>query len=65
MNIEIDSGLQSQATETFAKIGLTLEEAVTIFLKASIRYGGLPFDYALSCDKTQAAHTAPSSTRGT
>lgn len=57
MNIEIDSGLQSQATETFAKIGLPLEEAVNIFLRASVRYGGLPFEDKLEClgDETRAA----------
>lgn len=57
MNIEIDSGLQAQAQETFAKIGLPLDEAVNIFLRASVRYGGLPFEDKLECcnDETRAA----------
>ena len=57
MNIEVDSVLQSQAEETFAKSGLKLSEAVNLFLKAAVRYGGLPFEDKLECynDETRAA----------
>lgn len=57
MHIDVDSGLQSQAEETFAKIGLPLSEAVNLFLKAAVRYGGLPFEDKLECynDETRAA----------
>ena len=57
MNIDVDSVLQSQAEETFAKIGLPLSEAVNLFLKAAVRYGGLPFEDKLECynDETRAA----------
>lgn len=49
LNVEIDSALQTQAEETFAKIGLPISEAVNIFLKAAVRYGGLPFEDKLVC----------------
>ena len=57
MNIDVDSVLQSQAEETFAKIGLPLSEAVNLFLKAAVRYGGLPFEDKLECynDDTRRA----------
>ena len=57
LNINVNSELQSQATETFAKIGLPLEDAVNLFLLAAVRYGGLPFEDKLECynDETRAA----------
>lgn len=57
LNIEVDSELQSKATETLAKIGLSLEDAVNLFLLAAVRYGGLPFEDKLACynDETLAA----------
>ena len=57
MNIDVDSVLQSQAEETFAKIGLPLSEAINLFLKAAVRYGGLPFEDKLECynDETRRA----------
>ena len=57
MHIDVDSVLQSQAEETFAKIGLPLSEAINLFLKAAVRYGGLPFEDKLECynDETRRA----------
>lgn len=57
LNLEIDSVLQKQAEETFSKLGLPVSEAVNIFLKAAVRYGGLPFENRLDCynDETRAA----------
>ena len=57
LNIEVNSELQAQATETFAKIGLSLEDAVNLFLLAAVRYGDLPFEDKLACynDETLAA----------
>ena len=53
----MDSVLQSQAEDTFAKIGLPLDEAINLFLKAAVRYGGLPFENKLECynDETRSA----------
>ena len=57
LNLEIDSSLQKQAEETFSRIGLPVSEAINIFLKAAVRYGGLPFENKLECynDETKAA----------
>ena len=57
MHIDVDSVLQSKVEETFAKIGLPLSEAVNLFLKAAVRYGGLPFEDKLECynDETRRA----------
>lgn len=41
--LQIDSKLKEQAEALFSSLGLTLEEAITLFLKASILHGGLPF----------------------
>lgn len=57
LNLEIDSVLQKQAEETFSKIGLPVSEAVNIFLRVAVRYGGFPFEDNLVCynEETQKA----------
>lgn len=41
--LQIDSNLKEKAEVLFSSLGLTLEEAVTLFLEASILLGGFPF----------------------
>ena len=41
--LQIDSSLKEQAEALFSSLGMTLEEAVTLFLEASILHGGIPF----------------------
>ena len=41
--IQIESSLKEQAETLFSSLGMTLEEAVTLFLEASILHGGFPF----------------------
>ena len=41
--LQIDSSLKEQAEALFSSLGMTLEEAVTLFLEASILHGGFPF----------------------
>ena len=41
--LQIDSSLKEQAEALFSSLGLTLEEAITLFLEASVQHGGIPF----------------------
>ena len=41
--LQIDSSLKEQAESIFSSLDMTLEEAVTLFLEASILHGGIPF----------------------
>ena len=43
ITLQIDSNLKEKAEALFSSLGLTLEEAVTLFLEASILHGGFPF----------------------
>ena len=43
LTLQIDSSLKEQAEALFSSLGLTLEEALTLFLEASILHGGFPF----------------------
>ena len=43
LTLQIDSNLKEKAEALFSSLGLTLEEAVTLFLEASILHGGFPF----------------------
>ena len=52
LTLQIDSNLKEQAETLFSSLGLTLEEAITLFLEASVQYGGLPF----SLEQTRYNH---------
>ena len=41
--LQIDFNIKEQAETLFSSLGLTLEEAITLFLEASILHGGFPF----------------------
>ena len=49
LNVEVDTALETQAAETFSKAGLPVSEAINIFLRAAVRYDGLPFEDKLEC----------------
>lgn len=43
LTLQIESSLKEQSEALFSSLGLTLEEAITLFLEASILHGGFPF----------------------
>lgn len=42
-NIRIDSQLKSEVTPLFEGLGLSLSQAITLFLRQSVLHNGLPF----------------------
>lgn len=44
VTFEIDSELKNQVEEIFAEYGLTLEEAIILFFKETVRLQRLPFE---------------------
>ena len=44
LNIRIDEDLKRKAEAVFSELGLNLSTAMNIFLRYSVRYGGIPFD---------------------
>ncbi len=47
LNIRVDKDLKQEAEAIFDQLGLNLSTAMNIFLKYSVRYGGIPFDLRL------------------
>ena len=47
LNIRVDADLKRQAEQIFSELGLNLSSAMNIFLKNSVRYGGIPFEMRL------------------
>ena len=43
LTLQIDSELKEEAQALFSSLGITLEEAITLFLEASVQHGGIPF----------------------
>lgn len=43
INVTVDQALKKEVTEIYARLGLTVEDAIRIFLRRSVRAGALPF----------------------
>ena len=50
LNLRVDAELKAQAEHIFSELGLPTSTAITMFLKAVVRYGGLPFETRLHTD---------------
>ena len=48
LNIRTDKSIKEQSEEIFKELGLTLSTAINMFLKATIRENGIPFDLKLN-----------------
>ena len=57
LNMRIDPATKSQAEKLYAQFGITLSDAVNMFLNKSIMVGGLPFALVSSqlTEKEEAA----------
>ena len=44
INMRVDPEVKSSAESIFASLGMTLTEAINVFLHKSVVEGGLPFD---------------------
>lgn len=47
LNIRLDPEVKSTADGIYSRFGITVADAVNIFLRKSIMVGGLPFDMTL------------------
>lgn len=47
ISIRMDSDLKAQADELFAELGMNITTAFNIFVRQSIREGGIPFEVKL------------------
>jgi len=43
LNIRVDEELKRQAEAIFSELGLNMSTAMNMFLRYSVRYGGIPF----------------------
>ncbi len=54
-NVYLDKNLKSQAKDIYKQYGLTLSDAVNMFLAQSVFNQGLPFDLKIPNDETLKA----------
>lgn len=47
LNIRMDKEIKDPAEEIFNELGLNMTTAINVFLRASIRVHGIPFDLKL------------------
>ena len=50
INIRIDDELKTRADNIFEELGLNMTTAFTIFIRQTIRQGGIPFDITTKTD---------------
>ncbi len=50
INIRVDSDLKRKAEAVYAELGMNLSTALNVFLRASVRNNGLPFDLRLNAE---------------
>lgn len=57
LNIRVDEELKREAEAIFNELGLNMSTAMNIFLRYSVRYGGIPFDLRIEKpnEETRAA----------
>jgi len=57
INIRVDTKVKEQAEALFNELGLNMSSALNLFLRHSIRYGGIPFEVRLvqPNDETRSA----------
>lgn len=50
INIRIDDQLKEKAEVLFSELGMTMSTAINIFIRQSVRVGGLPFEVTTHAD---------------
>ena len=55
INIRVDEKLKKDAEQVFEELGLSTTTAMTIFLKAVVRNGGIPFSLEIPNKETLKA----------
>ncbi len=55
VSIRMDADLKAQADELFAELGMSLSTAFNIFVRQSLREGGLPFEVKLERPNQETA----------
>lgn len=55
LNIRMDKEIKDSAEEIFNELGLNMTTAINMFLRASIRVHGIPFDLKLDVPQETTA----------
>lgn len=59
ISIRMDSELKAQADELFAELGMNLSTAFNIFVRQSLRDGGIPFVISLNSSQNKPTVDLP------
>jgi DNA-damage-inducible protein J len=67
LNIRVEEATKRKAEAIFNELGLNMSTAVNMFLRYSVRYGGIPFDLLIEMpnEETQAAINDVNNNRNT
>jgi len=57
IHVRVDEEVKTQATETLASMGLSVSDAVRVFLKRVVAEQAMPFDVRVPNAQTRAAMT--------
>jgi DNA-damage-inducible protein J len=59
INIRIDDELKARADNIFNELGLNMTTAFTMFIRQTIRQGGIPFEVTTRMDDAAYLNTIP------
>ena len=60
INVRIDDDLKTRAEALFSDLGLTMSTAFTLFVRQSVRQGGIPFEITTKTDPFWSAENQKS-----
>ena len=63
LTIRMDTELKAQAEELFGELGMNLTTAIQIFIRQSLRTGGIPFEVRLDRPNRETAAAVPEAER--
>jgi DNA-damage-inducible protein J len=53
LSIRMDTALKQQAEQLFAELGMNMTTAFNVFVRQSVRQGGIPFEIKLDTPNTE------------
>jgi DNA-damage-inducible protein J len=64
INVRVDAELKRKAEAVYAELGMNLSTALNVFLRSSVRYGGIPFDLRLDAYNAETLAAINDATSG-
>ena len=62
INVSVDKELKQEVAEVYERLGLSVQDAIRIFLRRSVKVGGLPFAMRVDAEVRHSSATGEGGT---